>query len=1052
MNRSLIQKNRGILLSLFLILSITFSAMAQDVMVSGKVTDNKGEPLPGVSIAIKGTTDGTITDIDGNYSLSANGNAELIFNFVGFEPQTVSVNNRSTISVIMQEDVKSIDEVVVVGYGQMKRTDLTGSVVSVSSDAIEQSVSTNIDQVLQGRAAGVQVTQNSGTPGGGSSIRIRGINSLNGSNEPIFVIDGVVIDGSTESNNNNALSSINPSDIVTMDILKDASATAIYGSRGANGVIIITTKRGEKGESRISYDGYMGLQKVPKKLELLNLQEYAYHKNERTEIMKHPKDDAFVRPDLLGEGTDWQDELFQVAKIQSHNLSISGGNDKSNYAFGAGYLNQDGIALGSGFKRLNLRGNIDSEVKSWLKMGVNFNVSNTTQQLTVSDESLINIALTQTPNVAVRNADGSFDGPETNEFVHTNPVGIAMLKENSNEKTGIRSSIYTQATIIKGLTLKTEFSSDIGMNNTYKFTPSYKFGAKINDVVESDRSKSYNKFWTWRNILTYNKSLNESHTITMMLGHEMQESAWEYLSGYRKGFLTNTAHDLNAGDATTAKNNGSSGGNSLLSYFGRAFYSFQDKYLITATLRNDGSSKFAKGNKWELFPSTAVAWKISNESFLQGNPVINNLKLRVGWGMVGNQNLANNYAYTSIMAPVATIWGTGLLSGNTPNPDLKWEITNSTNLGLDINLLQNRIEFIADVYYKKTKNLLMLRTLPGYAGSKGQGSTTPPWTNIGSLENKGVELTLNTVNLHRGSFKWRSNFIFSLNRNKVLSLDTETGVIDKTLRHGSEEPVVTRTAVGKPAGQFYGYKVVGRFNKATDFYYKDGDGNVVATPIPEGININENGVWIGDLQFADISDDGIINDDDLDFIGNPEPKFTYGIGNTLSYKGFDLTIYLNGSYGNKVLNWNRRWLDDPRQNTNISTRAIDFARLSLIDPEGPNDFRNVYISSGGSQMPRLSTSDANENSRVSDRFIEDGSYLRIQNISLAYSLPHKWLSTIGIYNVKVYANLQNIYTFTKYKGYDPEIGALNQDALMTGIDDARYPTPTIYTFGLNITF
>lgn len=1026
---------------------------AQSFKVTGVVKDQSGETLPGVNVTVVGTSTGTATDIDGKFIIEAKANAKLQFSFVGFATQIVQLGDKQhNVNVILQSSNKSLDEVVVVGYGQMKRKDLTGSVVSVSSDAISKTVSTSADQILQGRAAGVQVQQNTGTPGGSTSIRIRGINSLNSSNEPIFVIDGVVIDGSSGSNNTNPLSSINPSDIVSMDVLKDASSSAIYGSRAANGVIIITTKRGAKGDATVTYDGYYGFQEMPKKLDLLNLREYAVLKNDRTKAGIVQGDNYFIRPDLLGKGTDWQDELFSQAPMQSHNISIGGGNDKNTYSLSAGYLNQDGIAIGSNFERYNLRGSFDSQVKKFLKVGSSFAFSNSMQKVTVSDQSLIKVALKQTPNVAVRNADGSYDGPDTDEYVQTNPVGLAMLMNNHNENMGIRTNTYADIAFIDGLNFRSELSTDYGSGNTYKFTPSYVFGALKNDVRQGDFSKSYNKFWSWRNILTYNKTFG-AHSINAMLGQEVQDSRWEYLQGSRTGYLTNGATDLDAGDPTTATNNGSSGESSILSYFGRLFYSFNDRYLLTATLRRDGSSKFSNDNRWGWFPSAALAWKVSNEEFLKNSKLINNLKLRLGWGAVGNQNV-ENYSYTATYNTVATPWGNGLLASNTPNPNLKWETTYSSNLGVDLSLLHNRIEFIGDIYYKKTKNLLLKLPLPAYVGTSGQGSTSAPWANIGSLENKGIELTLNTVNIDKGGFQWRSNFVFSKNINKVLSLDTETSIINKEIQEGSEKTVVTRTAVGEPIGQFYGYKVIGRFEKATDFYYKNSEGKVVPVALPTGMSIGENSVWIGDYIFEDINKDGVINEQDRTYIGNPEPDFTFGIGNTFSYKGFDLNIYLTGSFGNEVVNYQRRWLENPRENTNLLKKATEYARLDLIDPAGPNDYRNVHIVGGDPYMCRMASSSASSTSnfRFSDKFVEDGSYLRIQNISLGYVIPQKWVKKLFLSNLRVYANLQNVYTFTKYSGYDPEIGAINQDALYTGIDNARYPSPRIYTFGVNVTF
>jgi TonB-dependent starch-binding outer membrane protein SusC len=1051
------RKSSGFRLRLVLVLCLfllaNLATFAQSVKVSGSVKDKSGEPLPGVSIVIKGTTSGTITAVNGSFELEVpSPSAVLVFSFIGFQNNEITVGTQKTINVVMQEENLGLNEVVIVGYGQMKRTDLTGSVVSVSSEAISQSVTTSVDQVLQGRAAGVQVQQNSGAPGASSSIRIRGISSLNASNEPIYVIDGVIIDGSTGSVNSNALSSINPADIVSMDVLKDASATAIYGSRAANGVIIITTKRGQKGEALITYDGYVGWQEMPVTLDLLDLQEYAIHKNTRSQMGIVQTDDFFVRPDLLGKGTDWQKELFSKAMMQSHNLSVSGGNEATTYTLGMGYLNQDGIAVGSGFERLNIRGGFDSQVKSFLKAGVNFAFSNSEQTTTVSDESLILTALKQTPNVAARNADGTFDGPDTDEFVQNNPLGLALIKDNRNEKAGIRSNTYLEATLTKGLTFKTEYAMDYGFTNTYTFNPSYTFGAINNEVREGTRSKSNSQYWAWRNIFSYNRTFGV-HNVNAMLGQEMQKSRWEYLSGYRSGYLSNGATDLDAGDATTARNSNSSGESAISSYFGRLFYALDEKYLLTTTLRYDGSSKFYEDNQWGWFPSASLAWRASNENFLVDNAVINNLKFRLGWGTVGNQNVPN-YAYTSTYSAVATNWGTGLLAANTANEELEWETTYSTNFGVDLNLFKNRIEFIGEIYYKHTDNLLLQLPLPAYVGTTGQGATSAPWVNIGSLENRGIELTLNTVNIDKGAFRWRSNFVFSKNQNKVVTLDTETSIINRTLQQGSDITVVTRTAVGQPIGQFYGYQVIGRFETATDFYYKNSAGKVVPVALPEGMQIGENSAWIGDYIFKDVNNDGVINEEDRDYIGNPEPKFVYGFGNTFTYKGIDLNIFLTGVYGNQVVNYQRRWLENPRENTNLLQKATEYAQLAPIDENGPNDYRNVQIVGGDPYMPRIGASSASSTSnyRFSDKFVEDGSYLRIQSISLGYNFPKDWVTRFGIQNLKVYTNLQNVYTFTKYSGYDPEIGSINQDALMSGLDNGRYPSPRIYTFGLNVTF
>ena len=967
---------------LFLLCLIPLWAFSQNITVKGVVKDATGESVIGASVVQKGTSNGIITDIDGNFTLNVPSNSTIVISFVGYKTQEIPVAGKTQINVTMKEDTEMLDEVVVVGYGQMKRSDLTGSVVSVNDQAIKKSVPTSIDQVLQGRAAGVQIQANSGTPGASTSIRIRGINSLNATNQPIFVIDGVVVDSATDDENSNPLSSINPSDIVSMDVLKDASATAIYGSRASNGVIMITTKRGQAGEATVTYDGYAGWQEMPKQLDMLNLRQYAQHHNDRSALGLVEQSSSFVRPDLLGEGTNWQDELFSKAFMTSHNISVSGGNNKTTYAFSGGFLDQDGIALGSSFRRLSLRANIDTEIKSWLRGGVNFSFAESKQNVG-TDNNTIMSALIQQPTVAVTSPDGSFDGPD-DVWMPENPVGLASIRTNNNRKTNFRFNTYLEANLLKGLTFKTELSADWNFNNYYYYQPDYQFGIKTSDTRTSRWTKTNTKYWSWRNILTYNNTFAEKHNINVMVGQEMSHSNWETQVGTATGFLSNTTPDLSAGDVTTSTTTGSRVVNSIASFFGRAFYSFDERYLLTATIRRDGSSKFAKGNKWGWFPAVALAWRASQESFLRNNAIINNLKLRAGWGATGNQNVSD-YAYMALLSYKTTPWGTGVLTGNTANPDLTWETTHSYNVGIDLGLFQNRIEVIADVYYKKTKNLLLQLPLPAYLGSSGQGAASNPWGNVGSLENKGIELTVNTTNITNKDFQWTSNLVFSLNRNKVLELDTDNSSIEKSYQPSSASYIVTKTTVGQPIGQFWGYKVIGRFDEPTDFYYKDADGNVKQVAIPEGNTIAKNSTWIGDYIYEDRNGDGVINNEDCTYIGNPEPKFTYGIGNTFSYKGFDLTIFFSGSYGNKALNLTRYRIEDPRSNGNILKSSLNYAQIGLIDPNGPDDdYRNLHVVNGSATtLPALQESDANNNfTRISDMLVEDASYIRLQNISI----------------------------------------------------------------------
>ena len=1023
--------------------------MAQTAVVKGSVSDADG-PLMGATVKVKGTSNATITDLDGKYTISVSPGQTLEVSYIGYVSKDVKVGDKTTIDIIMEADGRLLSDVVVVGYGQMKRSDLTGSVVSVDDKAIKQSVPTSIDQVLQGRAAGVQIQANSGTPGGNSSIRIRGTNSINLTSQPIFVIDGVVIETSTSDDSSNPLAAINPNDIVSMDILKDASATAIYGSRASNGVIMVTTRRGQKGDAMVTYDGYVGWQNMPKHLDVLNLQEYAQHYNAIADAQIKNPSANFVRPDLLSEGTDWQDELFRNAFTTSHNVGISGGKEGISYAFSGGYLDQEGIALGSSFNRLTLRSNIDAQLKSWLKGGISFSMTSSKQKLG-TDNNLIMNALRSQPSTAVYNADGGFDGPD-DVWMPENPVAIALLRDNYNKKENFRLNTYLEATIIKGLTLKTEISADYNNQRYYYYEPDYQLGIKTNDIRTGKWTKTNSKYWSWRNILTYDTAIAEKHNINFMLGQEMSHSHWETQASTATGYLSNSATDPSAGDVTQSTGTGSQVNSSIFSYFGRLFYNFDDRYLLTATLRRDGSSKFAEDNRWGWFPSAALAWKVSNENFLKDNKVLNNLKLRLGWGATGNQNV-ENWAYMALLASKTTPWGTGVLNGNNANPNLKWETTYSTNVGLDFAFFNNRIEFIVDWYYKKTKDLLLQMPLPGFLGSTGQGAATNPWANVGSIRNTGVEFTLNTVNIDKGDFLWRSNVVFSLNRNKVTALDTENSELYYNLSIGSDNTNVTKTVVGKPIGQFWGYKVIGMFNNPEDFYYKDAQGNVKQVALPEGETIGKNEAWLGDFIFADINGDGVITNDDQTFIGNPEPKFTWGFGNTFSYKGFDLTVFFTGSYGNDVINYNRRWTEITGSTSNLSKDVLGYARVEMIDPNGPDDFRNYHVVNAGTTMPRLYTdSYKNLNNRMSDNYVEDGSYIRLQNVSLAYTFPKNWIKKIHLENLKIYCNIQNLFTWSEYKGYDPEVGSLYGNTLLNGVDYGRYPTPRIYTVGLNVAF
>ena len=1053
--------------------SAEIKSPARQFVVSGKVVDiATGDPLPGVNVVEEGTTNGTVTNLEGIYSLDvSDGDAVLLFSYVGYVTQRIPVAGVSTINVELVVDVAQLEEVVVIGYGTVRKSDLTGAVASVSEESLKQSVSTSLDQALQGRAAGVQVYQNSGQPGGGVSIRIRGASSINGNNEPLYVIDGIPISGDAGGtaigfdwggggNGQtavSALSNINPADIVSVEILKDASATAIYGSRGANGVVLITTRRGKSGQAKVSYEGYYGSQTVSKYMDIMNLREYADYMNDLAEEGLITQREQFLDPSLLGEGTDWQREIYRTAPMRSHQLTVSGGNDKTRYSISGGYYDQEGIIIGSNFDRMSLRLNLDNQSRDWLMVGNSFMVSRTNERITLndSDDGIVTSALLQAPDIPVRYPDGSWGGPYESEFGVDNPVAKALDRDLRLIRTRMLGSIYAELTFLNDFKFRTELGGDFNVRNNYGFKPTWEYGSRINTLNESRRQFHQGYFWIFKNYLTYSKSFG-IHNIVAMAGYEAQESAWEGLEGKRTNFASDDIQELNAGDPTTATNSGYKASNALISYFGRVNYSLFDRYLITATIRADGSSKFGPDNKWGYFPSFALAWKISNESFMQNLSGINDLKLRIGYGLVGNQDFPSGYAYGSSLRTVASGVGSGYLLNNHPNPALKWESTVQYNLGLDIGVFENRIQLTADLYSKQTQDMLIQLPLPNYMGGGSWMGVGEPWVNLGELENKGIELALNTRNIVGTGFTWNSNFIFSKNKNKIISLGQEDAVISKNVQWFYP---VTRTEEGYEMGQFYGYSVVGIFTSADQIYNSPKQSDKIHPT---------EGVWLGDLQFENIfkGDSAdyqysptdavteVINEKDRKFLGSPHPKFTFGFNNTFGYKGFDMTLYLQGVYGNKIYNFTRGSTEGMRASYANQLKTVnDRARLEMIDEEGDNlDPYNWRVTNPDTEVPRGINTDPNDNTRVSDRFIEDGSYLRIKNWSLGYTIPLNITSRFKISRLRVYTNIQNLYTFTKYSGYDPEIGAYDQDPLLQGVDNGRYPLPRIYTFGVTLEF
>ena len=1047
---------------LFLTL-LPMQAFAQ-VKVTGTVTDQvNGEPIIGATVKIKGTSTGVVTDIDGNYSIEVTAGQTLEFSYIGYNTQTLKVNRSGRHDISLSEETNVLEQVVVVGYGTMKRSDLTGSVSSIGEAQIKQGVNTSIEQAMQGRIAGVNVTQNSGAPGGGISVQIRGINTFNG-NEPLYVVDGIAMSGQT-SDNTSVLSTINPSDITSIEVLKDASATAIYGSRASNGVVLITTKRGQEGKPKLSYEGYMGWQQLPNPLEVMNLKEFAQFYNVRAEIYGYGRREELLDQSLLTNGTDWQDELFDTAFMHNHQVNISGGTNNMHYSLSGGYLDQDGIGVGSNFKRATFRANFDTNVTKWLQVGVNAAYANTKQVITFDENNVIRTALVQYPDMAPRNPDGSYDfGLNLEHNYNSNPLFEAEMRDNNRGSSQVDYNFFANVTPLKGLSIRVEYGGNRSWGESTFFQPSYQTAQQS---IESQltRGNSRNSYNTFKQYATYDFEPLKGHRFQIMGGHERQWGEWYNGSMGRKGYMFDTVKSIAVGDASTATNGEQGNDWAIASWYGRFNYNLLDRYLLTATIRADGSSNFGPDKRWGYFPSAALAWRITQEKFMQNVKWLRNAKLRLGWGLVGNQN-ASNYAYGIAMSSIATAWGTGFYDHNYPNPLLHWEETKAYNVGLDLSFFDNRIELIIDAYLKKTDNLLMKATLPTYVVNiTGWKGIQPPDMNTGAIENKGIEFTLNTVNVSSNGFEWRTGATISFNKNKLNKLYND----DASIPGSISGTIYTLSEIGGPIGRFYGYNVIGMFTKEDDFYQKnalgewmlDKDGNRLPVARPADSNDNlypiaQRGIWVGDYIYEDVNGDGKITVADRKYIGDPNPDFTFGLNNTIRWKDLELSFFFNGSVGNDVFNLVKLNHSDPTAWGNKLKMVSDYAKISMIDENGSlNDISNVYVlnpEDAKTQRISVSGESQNDNNRVSSRFIEDGSYLRLKTLSLAYNLPKKWLAPLKLDWVQVYANVQNLFTITGYDGYDPELGSIGQSVILQGIDNYRYPSPRIYNFGLKVNF
>lgn len=1066
---------KGKLFSCLVLMFLSISMVAQKVPVSGTVSDQTG-PVIGASVIEKGTTNGTMTDNDGHFTLTVSKGAVIEISSIGYKTQEITVGAQTNFTVTLSEDNEFLDEVVVVGYGSMKKSDLAGASVSMKESDLKGSIISSLDQSLQGRAAGVTAVTTSGAPGSSSSIRVRGQATINANAEPLYVIDGVIVQGGGNTGADfglgdalgnakvstiSPLSTINPADIVSMEILKDASATAIYGAQGANGVVLITTKHGKSGEAKFSYDGMVAMSRQAVRLNMMNLREYAQYYNEMIEEGDIDETNPYyATPSLLGKGTNWQDEIFRTAWQHQHQLSAQGGSDKVQYYVSGSYMDQQGTIIGSNFNRFSVRTNLDAQLKKWLKLGVNatYAITNDNLKLADSNRGLIYYSLTTIPDIPVYDVNGNYSSTIREGYTSPNPVALAMMDEILLKRKKLSGNIYAELTPIKHITWRTELGFDMGESDANRYKPMIDLGGWVRSQNSISYQKNSNYFWQLKNYLTYANQWGK-HSVTAMVGQECWESKWNYLSGSNTDLPSDEVHNVALATGTPSISSGF-GSSAMASFFTRETYNYGDRYLGTYTYRYDGSSNFGPKNRWAGFHSVALAWRFSNEKFFEPvKKVIDNGKLRLGWGQTGNSSIGS-YVWGAAITRMPSALGMGFRPSNIPNTSIRWESQEQYNVGLDLGFFNGRLNLTVDAYYKKSDDMLMSMQLPSYMGTQGNGSSKlqAPKGNYGSIENKGLEITLDAHPVQLKNFSWDSNFQISFNKNKLLSLsDTENATL---VGYGQWGDVVCVSEIGKPLYNFYGYKVEGVYKDLDDI-----QNSAKPAKYPsDGVFSRGNTVWVGDIKYKDVDENGIIDERDRTDLGSPLPKFTFGWTNTFRYRNLDLSIFLNGSYGNKVMNYNSLTLTHMNSTWTNQLQSVvsKRARLEPIDPtivyaDGSKWFDhidNVRVKNPGTKIPHTSINDPNDNDRISDRYVEDGSFLRIKNITLGYTFPKALLNKAKIENLRVYVNIQNLYTFTKYTGYDPEVGASTQDStgLTYGLDNGRYPSPAMYSFGLNITF
>lgn len=989
-------------------------AQQQAKTVTGTVTDVSGEPIIGANIRIKGTTTGTITDIDGNFSIEAEPQSVIEVSYIGYLTQETVINNQKSIRFLLKEDTKTLDEVVVIGYGVQKKADLTGSVANINTEKLNTQSNANIGQALQGKIAGVDIVSQGDAPGSGTRIMVRGIGTLNNAS-PLYIVDGMYM---------NSIDHINPNDIASIDVLKDASSAAIYGSRAANGVIIVTTKEGSNTEGKpiIDLSVNLGISTASKFLDMLDAKGWAEVTTIARQAIGKPALD--MATDLANKpDNDWQDIMFRPALMQNYNLAVKGGGKYSTYYTGLGYFNQDGIVKGTNYQRYNIQSKNDYK-RGIFSAGTNLIISFSHDKPLHQElrGGMIGTILQSVPTLEKYDdtREGGYGG--TYGDVVNIPHPLAIIDDNImdryNENVKIFANLYAQIELFKGLKYKLNLTPDFSFERYKNYLNKYDFGLATNSITQLTERQRRRRNILVENLLTFDRTFGE-HKISALAGYTYQDSRFRHIQAYGEG-LPQGLEEIDAA-TTNRSNEGNSWRSVLTSILGRVFYSYQNKYLFTATIRRDGSSKFGKNNRYGYFPSFSLGWNVAEEKFMENVHWLDQLKLRGGYGVLGNQEI-DNYQYSSTITTGINYpdGNGGLLQGAFPknfaNPDIKWEETAMTNVGIDFMAFNNRLSLTADYYVKNTKDILLTVPIP-----ISSGGANDPIRNAGKIRNNGFEFNLGWMDQPNPDISYGINLIGSFNKNKVIAMGSESG----SIKGGSTNQNITtsETKAGYPIGGYWLISTAGYFNsqEEVDAYAKDGK---KIQPAAEP----------GDIKFVDANNDGVINDDDRVFQGSPFPDFTFALNGNMRYKNFDLSIGLQGVLGNKIYNATRQTLEDVTKGSNFLASCLDY-----WTPENKN-----------ASHPRLTWDDPNRNTRAeSDRYLENGSYLRLRSVQLGYTFPQTWFKG-AIQHARVYINAENLFTITSYSGYSPDVNADN--ANYRGFDNFIYPTNRTFMLGLNVTF